>query len=98
MKCYTSVLNIYHEFQSLNLTIKNREGKICWIRVYSLPRDKSRAETSVCHDYPGKEGLKDIDFDVEFLKKIAFSRYGIQSVIMVLISGILIFVHITFDI
>ena len=69
--------------------IKIREGRICWIRVYSLPTDKARAETSVCSDYPGKEGLKDIDLDVNFLEKIAFSKYGIQAVIMISIAGMI---------
>ena len=60
------------------LTLLNREGKTCWIRVYSLPTDRSRPETSLCLDYPGRKELAKLDKEVDLLEELDYSKYGLH--------------------
>ena len=69
-----------------------REGKVCWVRVYSLPTDRSRPETSVCTEYPGKMQLKKIGGEVDFMQEMEYGDYGAYGIIIFGLIGKLFFI------
>ena len=73
---------VYTVHCTFNMYFLYSEGKVCWVRVYSLPTDRSRPETSVCTEYPGKVELKKISGEVDSMEEMEYGDYGAYGIII----------------
>ena len=78
---------VYTVHCTFNMYFLYSEGKVCWVRVYSLPPDRSRPETSVCTDYHGKVELKKISGEVDSMEEMEYGDYGAYGIIILGLIG-----------